>query len=71
MPVHHIDMDQIGTALVDGCDIASQMGKIGSQSRADIEALLGHQVNLQLWVKVRTGWLDNLNDLKSLGYAEQ
>ncbi len=47
------------------------LGKIGSQSRADIEALLGHQVNLQLWVKVRTGWLDNLNDLKSLGYAEQ
>ena len=47
------------------------LGKIGSQSRADIEALLGHQVNLQLWVKVRTGWLDNLNDLKSLGYTEQ
>lgn len=47
------------------------LGKIGSQSRTDIEALLGHQVNLQLWVKVRTGWLDNLNDLKSLGYTEQ
>ncbi|NLD33982.1 MAG: GTPase Era [Clostridiales bacterium] len=47
------------------------LGKIGSQARADIEALLHTQVNLQLWVKVRTGWLDNLNDLKSLGYTDQ
>ncbi|NLC32800.1 MAG: GTPase Era [Clostridiales bacterium] len=42
--------------------------KIGSQSRIDIEKLLHTHVNLQLWVKVRTGWMDNNNDLKSLGY---
>lgn len=45
--------------------------KIGSQARADIEALLGNQVNLQLWVKVRAGWMDSDNDLKSLGYWER
>lgn len=47
------------------------LGRIGSQARANIEALLHTQVNLQLWVKVRVGWLDNLNDLKSLGYTDK
>lgn len=45
--------------------------KIGSQARADIEALLDCHVNLQLWVKVRTGWMDSNSDLKSLGYWER
>lgn len=43
---------------------------IGSQARADIEALLDTRVNLQLWVKVRPGWMDSSSDLKSLGYWE-
>lgn len=45
--------------------------KIGSQARADIEKLLDFHVNLQLWVKVRTGWMDSSSDLKSLGYWER
>lgn len=45
--------------------------KIGSQARADIEKLLDCHVNLQLWVKVRTGWMDSNSDLKSLGYWER
>ena len=45
--------------------------KIGSQARADIEKLLDCLVNLQLWVKVRTGWMDSSSDLKSLGYWER
>lgn len=44
--------------------------QIGSQARASIELLLDTQVNLQLWVKVRPGWRDNMNDLKTLGYQE-
>ncbi|HHX22022.1 MAG TPA: GTPase Era, partial [Clostridiales bacterium] len=36
----------------------------------DIEALLGTQVNLQLFVKVRPDWRDNPRDLKTLGYTE-
>ena len=43
---------------------------IGSQARADIENLLGMHVNLQLWVKVRTDWRNNAEDLKTLGYTE-
>ena len=45
--------------------------KIGSQARADIEKLLDCHVNLQLWVKVRTGWMDSSSNLKSLGYWER
>ena len=45
--------------------------KIGSQARADIEKLLDCHVNLQIWVKVRTGWMDSSSDLKSLGYWER
>ena len=41
---------------------------IGTQARQDIESLLGTQVNLQLWVKVRPDWRNNLADLKDLGY---
>ena len=43
--------------------------KIGGEARADIEKLLGMHVNLQLWVKVRPGWRDSMEDLKTLGYT--
>lgn len=42
--------------------------KIGSEARADIERLLGLHVNLKLFVKVREGWRDRLDDLRTLGY---
>ena len=41
---------------------------IGSKARIDIENLLDIKVNLQLWVKVRKDWRDNLSALKDLGY---
>jgi GTP-binding protein Era len=41
---------------------------IGSEARTDIEKLLGTHVNLQLWVKIRPDWRNNLSDLKTLGY---
>lgn len=47
----------------------AMLSRIGSQARSEIELLLGTQVNLQLWVKVRPGWRDNLNDLRTLGYT--
>ncbi len=43
---------------------------IGSQAREDIEKLLGMHVNLQLWVKVRSDWRNNSEDLKTLGYMD-
>lgn len=41
---------------------------IGSEARHDIENLLGLHVNLQLWVKVRPGWRNSADDLRTLGY---
>ncbi len=46
----------------------AMLREIGSQARQDIEKLLGTHVNLQLWVKVRPGWRNNVSDLKTLGY---
>lgn len=41
---------------------------IGKSSRVDIEKFLGSKVYMQLWVKVRPGWRDDANMLKSFGY---
>ena len=41
---------------------------IGTESRMDIERLLGTKVNLQLWVKIRPDWRNNMTDLRTLGY---
>lgn len=49
----------------------AMLKKIGTEARADIEALLGTKVVLHLWVKVREGWRDKAADLKTLGYADE
>ena len=41
---------------------------IGTQARHDMERLLGHQVHLNLWVKVKAGWSSSDTSLKQLGY---
>ena len=48
----------------------AMLQKIGAEARADIEAQLDTHVNLQLWVKVRPGWRDSAEDLKTLGYVK-
>ena len=42
--------------------------KIGMRSREDIQKLLGSEVNLQLWVKVKKDWRDSDFLLKNFGY---
>jgi len=49
----------------------SMLGKIGSAARKDIEELVGCQVNLQLFVKVRRDWRDDKQQLKNFGYSER
>jgi GTP-binding protein Era len=44
---------------------------VGKRARADIEALLGTKVFLQLWVKVRENWRDSDFALRSLGYGDE
>lgn len=52
--------------------IIGQGGKllkeIGSSARKDIEALLGSQVFLELWVKVKKDWRNKMDSLRQLGY---
>ena len=43
--------------------------EIGSEARHDLEKLTGEHIHLQIWVKVRPGWRDNADDLKTLGYT--
>lgn len=42
--------------------------KVGQQARMEIERLLGNQVNLQLWVKVRKDWRDSESNISRFGY---
>ena len=44
--------------------------KIASAARQDVEELLGVQVNLQCWVKVREDWRDKEQMLNALGFAK-
>ena len=49
----------------------SMLKLIGTEARIDIEALLDAHVNLKLWVKVREGWRNRREDLRTLGYTKQ
>jgi GTP-binding protein Era len=42
--------------------------KVGTWAREDLEAFLGVQVHLDLWVKVKENWRDNSNLLNSFGF---
>lgn len=45
-----------------------RLKRIGSESRHELEHLLGVKVFLELWVKVRGGWADDEAHLRSFGY---
>lgn len=45
-----------------------KMKEMATQARKDMEALFGGKVYLEVWVKVKTGWADDGNMLKNLGY---
>ena len=42
--------------------------RIGSETRVELEHLTGNKVFLELWVKVRSGWADSEEHLRSYGY---
>lgn len=48
----------------------SRLKEAGTQARKELENITGKKVNLELWVKVRSGWLDDERSLRSLGYAD-
>ncbi|MEK6736349.1 MAG: GTPase Era [Pseudomonadota bacterium] len=41
---------------------------IASQARKDMEEFFGEKVYLEVWVKVKTGWSDDISVLRNLGY---
>ena len=43
-----------------------KLKSIGQRARLQMERLFGHKIYLSLCVKVRSGWADNANILKSL-----
>jgi len=45
-----------------------RLKRIGSEARQDLERLMGCKVFLELWVKVRSGWADDEEHLRSYGY---
>ncbi|NLA57369.1 MAG: GTPase Era, partial [Firmicutes bacterium] len=47
----------------------SMLKEVGKLARQEIEALLGSQVNLQLWVKVKRDWREKAGTLSDFGYS--
>ena len=45
-----------------------RLKRIGSEARQEMERLTEGKVFLELWVKVRSGWADNEEHLRSYGY---
>lgn len=45
-----------------------KLKEMASQARLDMEKLLNQKVFLKCWIKVKSGWADNVRMLKQLGY---
>ncbi len=54
-----------GMVIGDG---GERLKRIGSETRQELESLTGSKVFLELWVKVRSGWADSEEHLRSYGY---
>jgi len=49
----------------------ARLKEIGTEARRDVERLLGHQVYLELFVKVEEGWRDSPRALSEMGIDEK
>ncbi len=54
-----------GMVIGDG---GARLKRIGSEARQELERLWDTKVFLELWVKVRSGWADSEEHLRSYGY---
>ena len=54
-------------AMLIGKD-GAKLKEIATQARLDMEKMFGAKVFLEVWIKVRSGWADSPQMLKSLGY---
>jgi GTPase len=54
-----------GIVIGDG---GERLKRMGTEARTELERLMDRKVFLELWVKVRSGWADDDNRLRSYGY---
>jgi len=47
-----------------------RLKKVGTQARIDMETMFDSKVFVEIWVKVKSGWADDEQMLKSLGYTD-
>ena len=47
-----------------------ELKRVGSYARADLEAIFGTKVYLDLWVKVKENWRDSQRGITDFGYSE-
>lgn len=45
-----------------------RLKQVGTAARVELKQQLGRSVHLELWVKVKDNWADNLKDLHALGF---
>ena len=48
-----------------------ELKRVGSYARADLEAIFGTKVFLDLWVKVKENWRDSQRGITDFGYSEE
>ena len=48
-----------------------ELKRVGSYARADLEAIFGAKVYLNLWVKVKENWRDSQRGITDFGYTEE
>lgn len=49
-------------------EAGAKLREISRLARADIVEMLGKRVHLEVWVRVRRGWSDDIKAMKTLGY---
>jgi GTP-binding protein Era len=49
----------------------TRLKKIGQDARHDIEKMTGQKVMLNLWVKIKSNWSDDLKSLRGFGYDDR
>jgi GTP-binding protein Era len=47
----------------------ARLKQVAAKSRLDMERLFGGKVFLEVWVKVKSGWVDDAQALRQLGYG--
>jgi len=47
-----------------------ELKRVGSYARADLEAIFGAKVYLNLWVKVKENWRDSQRGITDFGFTE-